>query len=76
MSVLKGLVLLDKREEYKNMNKEITVYSKPSCKNCTLLKMWLNSAFESGELHVNTISGATVLSQEASDIMKDIIKGN
>ena len=27
-------------------------------------------------LHVEAVPGATVLSQEASDIMKDIIKGN
>ena len=25
------------------MSKEVVVYSKPGCKNCTLLKMWLNS---------------------------------
>lgn len=27
-------------------------------------------------LHVEVVPGATVLSQEASDIIKDIIKGN
>ena len=25
------------------MSKKVIVYSKPGCKNCTLLKMWLNS---------------------------------
>ena len=25
------------------MSKEVVVYSKHGCKNCTLLKMWLNS---------------------------------
>lgn len=25
------------------MSKEVVVYSKPGCKNCTLLKMWLNA---------------------------------
>ena len=25
------------------MSKKVVVYSKPGCKNCTLLKMWLSS---------------------------------
>ena len=25
------------------MGKEVVVYSKPGCKNCTLLKMWLDA---------------------------------
>ena len=36
----------------------------------------INSAFESGELHVDTISGATVTSQEANEPMNNIIEGN
>lgn len=36
----------------------------------------INSAFESGELHVDVISGATVISQEANELMNNIITGN
>src|SRR5699024_2037768 len=36
----------------------------------------INSAFESGELHVDVVSGATVISQEANELMNNIIKGN
>ena len=62
MNALAVFVLSDRNGEYKNMNKEITVYSKPSCKNCTLLKMWLNSK----ELDYNEVD----VTQERSALNK------
>lgn len=36
-------VLLDRGEEYKNMNEKITVYSKPGCGQCMLTKRLLSN---------------------------------
>lgn len=43
MSAQQEFVLLDRGEEYKNMNEKITVYSKPGCKQCSNLKLWLDA---------------------------------
>lgn len=48
------------------MSKEVVVYSKPSCKNCTLLKMWLSAKeIDYNEIDVTQERGALNKIREA-----------
>ena len=44
------------------MGKEVVVYSKPNCKNCTMLKMWLDAK----EIDYNEVD----ITQERSTLSK------
>ena len=64
------------------MSKEVVVYSKPSCKNCTLLKMWLSAKeIDYNEVDVaqeqnalNKIREAGYSSLPALEISGDFVK--
>ena len=64
------------------MGKKVVVYSKPGCRNCTLLKMWLNSKeIDYNEVDVtqeqsalNKIREAGYSSLPALEISGDFVK--